>query len=75
VSHCDPATYIKEYLKAKEEKMETQIFQHAKIQSPKNPLKETKTLQDIVTLYLTSSFNTSQNIIFQKSSYKNKPIT
>jgi hypothetical protein len=41
----------------------------------KNPLKETKNLQDIITLYLISSFNTSQNIIFQKSSYKNRLIT
>ncbi len=40
----------------------------------KNPLKETKILQDIITLELISSFNTSQNIIFQKSSYKNRPI-
>jgi hypothetical protein len=40
----------------------------------KNPLKETKILQDIITLYLISSFNTSQNIkVFQKSSYKNRP--
>jgi hypothetical protein len=41
-----------------------------------NPLKETKILQDIIiTLELISSFNTSQNIIFQKSSYnKNRPI-
>jgi hypothetical protein len=28
--------------------METQIFHQAKIQSSKNPLKETKILQDIV---------------------------
>jgi hypothetical protein len=41
----------------------------------KNPLKETKTLQDIITVQLISSFNTSQNIIFQKSSYKRRPIT
>jgi hypothetical protein len=40
----------------------------------KNPLQETKILQDIITLELISSFNTSQNIIFQKSSYKNRPI-
>jgi hypothetical protein len=41
--------------------METQIFHHAKIQSSKkNPLKETKkVLQDIITLELISSFNTS----------------
>jgi hypothetical protein len=36
----------------------------------KNPLKETKILQDITTLWLISSFNTSQNNIFQKSSVK-----
>jgi hypothetical protein len=36
----------------------------------KNPLKETKILQNITTLQLISSFNTRQNIIFQKSSYK-----
>jgi hypothetical protein len=41
----------------------------------KNPLKETKILQDITTLYLISSFNTSQNLIFQKSSHKNRPMT
>ncbi len=40
----------------------------------KNPLKETKIFQDIITLLLISSFNTSQNIIFQKSSQKNRPI-
>ncbi len=37
----------------------------------KNPLKETKLRQDILTLLLFSSFNTSQNIIFQKSSFQN----
>jgi hypothetical protein len=31
VSHCGLAIYIKKYLKAKEEIMETQIFHHAKI--------------------------------------------
>jgi hypothetical protein len=44
--------YIKKYLKAKEKFMETQIFHHAKnIIFQKNPLKETKILQDIITLY------------------------
>ncbi len=33
----------------------------------KIPLKETKILQDIITLELMSSFKSSQNIIFQKS--------
>jgi hypothetical protein len=32
----------------------------------KKTLKETKILQDIITLWLISSFNTSQNIIFAK---------
>jgi hypothetical protein len=40
----------------------------------KKSLKKTKILQDIITLYLIYTFNTSQNIIFQKSSHKNKPI-
>jgi hypothetical protein len=53
---------------------ETQIFHHAKIPSSKNPLKEIKIIPDIITLKLISSFNTSQNIIFQKSSCKNRPI-
>jgi hypothetical protein len=38
----------------------------------KNPLKETKILQDNTNLQRISSSNTSQNIIFQKSSYKNR---
>jgi hypothetical protein len=41
--------YIKKYLNAKEKFMETQIFHHAKTYSSKNPLKETKVLQDITT--------------------------
>ncbi len=55
--------------------MKTQIFHNARIQSSKNPLKETKILQEITTLELISSFNTSQNIIFQELSCKNRPIT
>jgi hypothetical protein len=39
----------------------------------KNPIKETKILQDITTLSLIPSFNTSINIIL--SLYKNKPTT
>ncbi len=54
--------------------MEIQIFHHAKTKPSKNTFKKTKILQDIITLELISSFNTSQNIIFQKSSYKNRPI-
>jgi hypothetical protein len=56
--------------------METlKYFTMQKYNLQKNPLKETKILQDIITLELISSSNTSQNIIFQKSSYKNSPIT
>jgi hypothetical protein len=55
--------------------MKIQIFHHVKIKLfIKIPLKETKILQDIITLHLISSFNTSQNIIFQKSPNKNRPI-
>jgi len=37
--------------------------------------KKPKILQEIITLLqLISSFNTSQNIIFQKSSYEKRPI-
>jgi hypothetical protein len=71
------AIYIKNYLKAKEELWKLKYFTLQKynlISLKKNPLKETKILQDIRTLKLISSFNTSQNIIFQKSSYKNRPI-
>jgi hypothetical protein len=50
VSRCGLAIYIKMYLQAKRTIMETQIFYHAKIKSSKNPLKETKILQDIITL-------------------------
>jgi hypothetical protein len=41
---------LKIYLKGKRRTMETQIFHHAKIQSSNNPLKETKILQNIITL-------------------------
>jgi hypothetical protein len=56
--------------------METQIFQHANIESSKQSSKnKPKILQDlIITLQLISSFNTSQNPIFPKSSFENRPI-
>jgi hypothetical protein len=73
VSHC--AIYIKKrYLKAKEELSEFKYFTMQKHNLQKHSPKETKILQDIITLQLISSFNTSQNIIFQRSSYKNRPI-
>jgi hypothetical protein len=61
VSHCDLAIHIKKYLKEKEEIWKFKYFTMQKYNLQKNPLKETKILQDIITLYkLTSSFNTSQ---------------
>jgi hypothetical protein len=52
VSHCGLAIYIKKYLKAKEEalwKLKYFTMQKYNLQK-KNPLKETKILQDIITL-------------------------
>jgi hypothetical protein len=74
VSHCGLAIYIKKkYLKAKEELWKLKYFTMQKYKLQKNPLKETKILQDIITLQLISSFNnTSQNIIFPKSSKRNQ---
>jgi hypothetical protein len=67
VSNCDFAIYITKYLNAKEEelwKLKYFTIQKYNLQK-KIPLKETEILQDIITLELISSFNTSQNIIFQ----------
>jgi hypothetical protein len=61
---------LKKYLKAKEELWKLKCFTMQKYNLQKNPLKEAKILQDIITRELISSFNTSQNIIFQKCSYK-----
>jgi hypothetical protein len=48
-SHCGLAIYIKKYLKAK--KLWTlKYFTMKKYNLQKNPLKETKILQDIITL-------------------------
>jgi hypothetical protein len=55
VSHCDLAIYIKKYLNAN-----SNISPSKNVIFKKNPLKETKILQDIITLELISSFNTSQ---------------
>jgi hypothetical protein len=60
VCHCGLAIYIKTYLKAKEEELwKLKYFNMQKYNLPKNPLKETKFLQDIITLELISSFNTT----------------
>jgi len=51
VSHGGLAIYIKKYLKAKEQLWKLKSFTMQKyINLQKNPLKETKILQDIITL-------------------------
>ncbi len=80
VSHCGLAIHILKVCDGKRRRiMETQIFHHSKnIIFQKFLLKETKILQDFYYNSVTkfnSSFNTSQNIIiFQKCSFKNRPI-
>ncbi len=66
--------YILKYCKEKRELWKFKYFTMPKYNLQKSPLKQTNILQDIITLELISSFNTSQNIIFQKSSYENRPI-
>jgi hypothetical protein len=50
VLHCGLAIYIKKYLKAKEELWKLKYFTMQNYNLSKNPLKETKILQDIITL-------------------------
>ncbi len=50
VSHCGLAIYIKKYLNAKEELWKFKYFTMQKYTLQKNPLKETKILQDTITL-------------------------
>jgi hypothetical protein len=50
VSHCGLAIYIKKYLKAKKKYGNSNISPCKNIILKKNPLKETKILQDIITL-------------------------
>jgi hypothetical protein len=50
VSHCGLAIYIKKYPKAKEELGKLKYVTVQKYKLQKNPLKETKILQDIITL-------------------------
>jgi len=50
VTHCGLAIYIKKYLKAKKNDENSNISPCKNIIFLKNPLKETKILQDIITL-------------------------
>jgi len=65
------AIYIKKYLKAKEEELgKFKYFTMQKYNLQKKTSTRNQNPQDIITLKLISSFNTSPNIIFQESSYK-----
>jgi hypothetical protein len=57
---------LKSLFKAKEKLQKLKYFTMQKYNLHKNPPKETKILQDIITLQLISSLNTSQNDTFQK---------
>jgi hypothetical protein len=76
VAQCEFAIYIKKYLEAKEQLWKFKYFTMQKYNTlQKNPLKETKILQDIQNSITKSQVSTqSQNIIFRKSSYKNRHI-
>jgi hypothetical protein len=50
VSHCGLAIYIKKYSKAEKKLRKFKYFTMQKYNLQKNPLKETKMLQDINTL-------------------------
>jgi hypothetical protein len=50
VSHCGLAIYIKMYFKAKEELWTLKYFTMQKYNLQNNPIKETKILQNIITL-------------------------
>jgi hypothetical protein len=67
---------IKSILKQKKNYANSKHFTMQKNNLQKNPLpKAIIFLQDIISVKLISNFNTSQDIIiFQKSSYKNRPI-
>jgi hypothetical protein len=52
VSRYGLAIYIKKFLKAKEELWKLKYFTMQKYNLQKNPLKETKILQYIITLYI-----------------------
>jgi hypothetical protein len=74
LSHCGLAIYIKKYLKTKEELWK---FKNSTMQKY-NLKKSSKKTQNPSRYYnsnVISSFNTSQNIIFQKSSYKTRVLT
>jgi hypothetical protein len=71
VSHCGLAIHIKKYLKAKEELWKLKYFKMQKHNPLKNLLKQTKNPSRYYNF--ATNLNTSQIIIFQKSSYNHRP--
>jgi hypothetical protein len=68
---ASPFTLLKRILRQKEKLQKLKYSTMQKCNLQRNLLKENqKILQDIITLKLISSFNTSQNIMYKKSSYK-----
>ncbi len=59
---------------AKEELWKLKYFTMPKYNLQKCPLKEIQNPSRYYKFIIFSSFNTSQNIMFQKSLYKNRPI-
>jgi len=76
VSHCDLLPFtLKSILMQKKNYGNSNISPSKNIIFKKNPPKEIKILQDIRTLYNSSQVSIqSQNILFQKSSFKSRPI-
>jgi len=72
VSHYGLAIYIKKYLKAEVELWKFKYLTMQKYNLQKNPLKETKILQDIITNF---KFQHKPKYHLSKSLYKNRPIT
>jgi hypothetical protein len=75
VSYCGLAIYIKKYLKAKEELWKPKYFTMQKEKNlEKKSSKRNKNPSRYYNTITNLNFNTRQNIIFQKSSYKNRAI-
>ncbi len=74
MSHCGLPTYINNILRQKKNYGNSNISPCKNRIFKKSSKKKPKSFPDILTLELISSFNTSQNLVFQKSSYKNRPI-
>jgi len=70
VSHCDLAIYIIKCLTTKEELRKLKYFHHVQIKICKNSFKRNQNPSRYYNSKTNFMFNTSQNIIFQKSSYK-----